>query len=605
MEWAGLLAGRIMLNPRVRYSIALLFILGVGNLYAQGPNQSREPPLADEVEVEQAKGRFDPDEASGIQQAQNLVPATSPKVLPGGLVEPSGVIQAAGTQVIVPAGELPTPVVTLDVEGSEVSPSGQAVIYKLTVRNVSRAKAHNVIVKVIPPKNAEPVKRDPPPTHDDAESRWEFKVLEPGQSRTIEVSYKPKPDSEEVKIQARVQYDFGRGLITKVSAPSLSVKKEGPEKLVIGDTVAYKITVTNNGKVTVRDIEVKEMLAAGMVYEDRELSRGTVDGKLMSAIDPKKGERMWTIPVLAPGQSKVIEYRVKAQAEGRVPTMVLVNASDVKKETHLDVEILRAMLQLKADGPVNDKGTVGQAANYRVVVENKGNADLKNVCVRCLFPPDMRPTKATQGGQPFKDSVQWIFRELKVGEVKEINVNLSTTTPGTRSVSFAAKADKGAEQRSAVKTLFAGVPALSWETDVPGTTGAGKNMIYKVTVANTGTAEAKATQLRIDLPENVDLVGTTPDAGRGSGQNAKMVIFPAYDIPAGKKTTFRIEVKARSAGEARVVFQLVGEGVGSEPAEHRKSTTITGSDTRSLEGPPPARPDGKIDRTNIGLLPRE
>ena len=225
-----------MQYPRTRCSIALLLVLGFGNLYAQGPNQSREPPLADEVEVEQAKGRFDPDEASGIQQAQNLVPATTPKVLPNGLVEPSGIVQAAGTQVVVPAGELPTPVVTLDVEGNEISPSGQAVIYKLTVKNVSRAKAHNVIVKVIPPKNAEPVKRDPPPTHDEAESRWEFKVLEPGQSRTIEVSYKPKPDSEEVKIQARVQYDFGRGLITKVSAPTLSVKKEGPEKLVIGDT---------------------------------------------------------------------------------------------------------------------------------------------------------------------------------------------------------------------------------------------------------------------------------------------------------------------------------------------------------------------------------
>ncbi|MSR54539.1 MAG: DUF11 domain-containing protein [Gemmataceae bacterium] len=594
-----------MLNPRTRFSITLLLILGVGNLYAQGPNQSREPPLADEVEVEQAKGRFDPDKASPIRQAQNLVPATVPNLLPGGLVEPFGVVQTSGTQVVVPAGDLATPVVTLDVEGSEVSPSGQAIIYKLTVKNVSRAKAHNVIVKVIPPKNAEPVKRDPPPTHEDAESRWELKILEPGQTRTIELSYKPKPDADEVKIQARVQYDFGRGLITKVAPPSLSVKKEGPDKLVIGDTVAYKITVTNNGKVTVRDIEVKEMLSAGMVYEDREMSRGTVDGKVMSNIDPKKGERMWTIPVLAPGQTNVIEYRVKAQVAGRIPTTVMVNAPDVKKETGLDIEVLTAMLHMKADGPINDKGKVGQAANYRIVVENNGNADLKNVCVRCVFPPDMRPTKATQGGQPFKDSVQWIFRELKVGEAREINVNLSTTTPGTRAVSFAAKADKGTEQRTAVKTSFAGVSALSWETDVPGTTGAGKNMIYKVTVANTGTAEAKATQLRIDLPENVDLVGTTPDAGRGSGQNAKMVIFSAYDIPAGKKTTFRIEVKARSAGEARVVFQLVGEGVGSEPAEHRKSTTITGFETRSPLGPPPARPDGKIDRTTIGALPKE
>ena len=112
---------------------------------------------------------------------------------------------------VLPAGELPTPVVTLNIEGSEVTPSGQPVVYKLVVRNVSAARAHNVVLKVTPPKNATKVHSEPAPTHDKdtADQIWEFKTLEPGQSRTVELSYKPKDDADDVKLQARVQIDFG------------------------------------------------------------------------------------------------------------------------------------------------------------------------------------------------------------------------------------------------------------------------------------------------------------------------------------------------------------------------------------------------------------
>jgi uncharacterized repeat protein (TIGR01451 family) len=567
-----------------RYLVLAVVAIAAGTLCGQLPTQSREPPLADDPEVVQVRGQTDPDD---------VVP---PAKLPGDLNTTPGIITVGANEVIAPAGALPTPAVTLDIEGNDVSPTGQAVVYKLIVRNTSRAKAHNVVVRVIPPKNAEKVKADPPATHDEADTRWELKTLDPGQSRTIEVAYKPKADAEEVKLQARVQFDFGRGMITKVSAPTLSVKKEGPEKVVVGDTVSYRITVTNNGKVTVKDIEVKEYLNKGLVYEDRELSRGSVDGRLMSAIDPKTGERMWSIPTLAPGDSKAIDYRVKARDPGKISSTVLVKAADVSKQTGFDTEVMTAQLEVSAEGPPNDRGTVGQAAMFKIVVENKGSADLKNVTVRCMFPPDMRATKATNSGQPFRDSVQWIFKELQPGDRKELNVGLTTSTPGARTIQFAVKADKGPEQKAQVKTTFAGVPALSWDTDVPGTVAAGKTMTYRVTVANTGSADARATKLRVDLPPNVDLISTKPNAGLGLGPNSKEVNFLASDIPAGKKTTYTIEVRARAPGEARAIFQLSGEGVGSEPAEHRKSTSVTGSDSRSPAGPPPA----KLGSNNIG-----
>ena len=212
-----------------------------------------------------ARRTFDPD-ADDVRPAQHVVPADLPGTILTGPVVPAAYEE--------PAGELPTPTVTLNIEGSDVAPTGQAVVYKLHVRNASRARAHNVVVRVTPPKNATKVKADPRPTRDEAESTWEFKTLEPGHTRTIELAYAPNKDVAEVKVQARVQFDFGRGMVTRVSAPELSVKRDSPETMVVGDTERHRITVTNTGRVTIRDIKVREVLGKGLVLRGaRDLPR--------------------------------------------------------------------------------------------------------------------------------------------------------------------------------------------------------------------------------------------------------------------------------------------------------------------------------------------
>jgi uncharacterized repeat protein (TIGR01451 family) len=582
-------------------SLASLALLACAGLALGQPRrgESVEPPLADPTQVNPAGGQHDPDERP-VERVQHVVPgAPTPARLPRAVADPDVTPAQYNRPVVLPAGELPTPVVTLNIEGSQVVPSGQPVVYKLTVRNVSAARAHNVVLKVTPPKNTEKVSAEPAPTHDKdtADQIWEFKTLEPGQTRTVELSYKPKGETDEVKIQARVQIDFGRGMITAVAPPTLTVKKEGPDKLVKDEAQTYRITIKNTGRVTVRDIEVKDVLVKGLVHDDRETSRGTVDGRLVSSVERDGLDRTWSIPALAPGQSRVLEYRVRARETGKLSSTVQVKAPGVIKQTSFDTEVLTAALGLEVTGPPGDKGVVGTAALYSLVVRNRGTADLKNVVVRALFPPDMRPTRATNQGQSFKDSVQWVFKDLKSGEAKELTLGLTTSSPGLRKIQFVAKGDKGQEQRQPVTIEFAGMPNIDWDTDVPGTASVGKTMIYKVTVSNRGTAPGRV-EVRADLPANVDLVRSDPPAAPVTGGRTKGVRFPEYAIPAGKKATYTLEVKARSAGEARAVFLLTEAG--KEPARHDKVTNVVGTDDRPSTGPPPAT--GPV-RERVGSSP--
>ena len=571
-----------MAYPRSRLLLPVLVLTAAAGVYAQGPFQTREPPYADGTRPAHARGRFDPDEP--VRQAQHTVPGT----LPTELLTTPGVVPIQYTQVVGPAGELPTPVVTLHIEGTEATPTGQPVIYKLHVRNQSRAKAHNVVVRVTPPKNVTPVKLDPPPTEEGAETRWVLKTLEPGEARTIELVYRAGKDADEVKLLARVQFDFGRGMITRVAPPTLSVKRDGPEKLVVGETGSFRITVKNTGQVTVRDIEVLELLNPGGVYADRELARGAVDGRLMSSTDTKDGRRTWTIPALAPGQTQVLDYRIKARDASGIRGTVHVKAGDLIEKAEGATVAMTASLQLKATGPQAERVTVGQPAMYKVVVENKGNVELRNVVIQSTFPPDMRVTKATNGARGFRDRAQWVVKELKPGEMKELNVGLTTGSPGKRAVQFSARANHGAEQTDRVAVEFVGVSDLDWDLQGPGVEAVGKAFTYRVVVSNRGSAPGTA-RVQVDLPESLAFEDSTPPAGQGFGQNAKEVRFGEITIPPGKKTTYVIMVKARTAGEARTIFRLVENGR-PDPKLGDRVTNVVPSDTRSPAGPPPRDP---------------
>src|SRR5262249_15173141 len=147
---------------------------------------------------------------------------------------------------------------------------------------------------------------------------------------------------------------------------------------------------------------------------------------------------------------------------------------------------------------------------------NHGSADLKNVVVRCQFSSDLKPRAATNGGERFKEAVQWTFKDLRKGDVKELNVSLATASPGLRTIRFSARAEKGEEQKAEVKTEFAGLPTLDWDVQAPGVGAVGKPITYKVTISNRGTALGRA-RLQVDLPATLDLRDSTPKAGQGFG----------------------------------------------------------------------------------------
>src|SRR6266404_2627120 len=149
---------------------------------------------------------------------------------------------AAGAEPADP----PAPVVVLRVRVPASAAAGQELEYRICVENCSPAAAHHVLVRNPLPAGAHFVRANPEPSVREPELLWRLGTLEAGAKREIVLVLAPT-GSGDVKNCARVQFEHGECVTTKVARPSLSMHKQGPTQAVLSDTLNYRLTLTNTG----------------------------------------------------------------------------------------------------------------------------------------------------------------------------------------------------------------------------------------------------------------------------------------------------------------------------------------------------------------------
>jgi len=572
------------------------FMLAVGMigiaLVARAQQSSVEPPEAPPGEIKPAPESVvvvpgqprllpaDLDAApapTGVQPAQFVTPVPAPQPQIPASRPPTS---PYGATVLVP--EPPTPLVRITVRGPDTAPLNQELAYKLTVTNTSEARAHSVIVRCPLPKGTKLIKAVPEPKADVKEMEWHLETLEPNASRIIEIWLKPDDGLSDITVVGKVQFEHGRYIKTRLAQPTLEMKKTGPAEGILHEALAYRIILKNPGKVPVTDAQIIDTLPDGLEYV-QETSNGAIP---VSKVGPAANQRTWKVGTLNPGDSRTIDYRVLPRKLGEWTSEAIASATGTQVKAGCNTVVQEAKLSLQVNGPTGDKATANATAPYLVMVHNTGSATLHNVRVNFAFPADLRVSKAAQGGQMFKDAVQWVIPRLEANQTKELAVSLTAPTAGTRELTASARADKGLEQRKKVSTSFEGIPALNWQTEGTPMAGQGQEVVYTITIKNPGTAPAKGVKVTVDLPEQVEFRQAQPQFQRGQSS----VFFNTLEIPARESVTLKVITSAKKAGEARFHFELTAEGMSSGPLKNSKTTTVS----------PGAEPK-KIDPTRLGL----
>jgi uncharacterized repeat protein (TIGR01451 family) len=464
-----------------------------------------------------------------------------------------------------------TPVVSIHVRVAAEAAAGQELEYRIRVENTARAAAHHVLVRDPLPANTRYVRATPEPSAHEPELLWQLGTLEGCTSREIVLVLQPTGTGD-VRNCARVQFEHGQCVTTRITRPAIEVRKTGPTQAVLYDALTYQICVANTGATEVRDVKVLDTLPAGLEH-----SSG-------------KSQLVWELGNLPPGQCRSVEYQLVAKAAGRLCNHTLATAAGgLRAEADHCVTVVEARIEVTKTGPASQRVRV--PALYEIRVSNPGSATLTNVVLTDVVPAGTSFLRANLGGQRVGNDVRWSLGTLPPGAERAVTVTLRAETAGRVCNRATVTADHGLSKDAEACTEFAGSPGLGVDVNEDiDPVDVGGETTYTISADNQGTARATNVTLTATVPERMRVSRITPETGhRETGQQ---IVFGPFTLEPGGKVEYRVTVRAVQAGDVRFRVEMRADQLPSGPVVAEESTTIQPElpPAPPANEPPPARP---------------
>ena len=283
---------------------------------------------------------------------------------------------------------------------------------------------------------------------------------------------------------------------TTVTEPSVAIVKEAsvdggafsaatPFKVTDGDTITYRLKITNSGTAPAYNVSVADALPASGLTEVKTIENAPITSHEAEVTKETASELAWTIPALGtpatPGKTITLEYTAKLAPvttlhqgqeianTAKVPTYFGVPAAERTGKSYFNEEIkyreykgneatLKAKVTLptitieKTTGaagfPTSANAEVGQAFTWRVVVKNTSSVAATNLKITDKLPPNWEyagGASFTKGGSltPTEAGALETGRELTWSTSIELAAETSTTLTYQAKPTLAAESNPG------------------------------------------------------------------------------------------------------------------------------------------------------------------
>jgi uncharacterized repeat protein (TIGR01451 family) len=472
----------------------------------------------------------------------------------------------------------PTPAVSIRVRvPAQVTP-GQDLEYRILVENVSRAPAHHVLVRNPLPPHATFVKATPEPTQTTPELQWELKTLAAGERREIVLVLKPTGEGD-VTNCARVRFDHGQCVTTRINRPALQIRKAGPSQAFLYDEISFRLDVTNAGRAPATNVVVTDTLPDGWEFFE---SKPETNGP---------NPLVWKLGTLRPGETRRIDYKVTLKAAGRLTTKAVVEASGGLREEASSTTFVGApKLTLTKSGA--ERRLVNRPAAYLLTVSNPGDMPAQNVEVSDEIPAGIEFLSASAGGslvrrtRPALDEVKWTVGTLAPGASRTLQVVVRATAPGELVNVAAAAADRGLTAKATVRTKFEAPAGLSAEIDKGADPlDVGRDVVYVVRLLNPGREAARDVTLVVTAPEELKVGNARgPTAAEQDRQTVKFAPLPT--LRPGAEAEYTLYAQALKPGVAELRVDVTSAETGLTPLTWKETVTVRSPAPAESSAPP-------------------
>jgi uncharacterized repeat protein (TIGR01451 family) len=447
------------------------------------------------------------------------------------------------------------PAMSLEWVGAPTAKVGQPGNYTLAVRNTGSVAVQQVQVRVRIPSGLTVAATEPRANPGEVGHLiWDLGTMQAKQEKTLQLKLVAESKGD-VTPQAWVTFTGTTALRIRVREPKLTIKAGVADKVLVGDSAAFTLTVSNPGDGSADQVRIHAVLSEGLEH-----ARG-------NKIDFEIGN-------LAAGESRNVTLLCGTRTAGAQKCEASAEAEGgLRAQDAVSVNVIMPRLDLQLVGPA--LRYLGRKAVYTVKVTNPGDAPAANVTVGHTVPEGFKVLAASDGGRHDYTShtVSWFLGEIGPGQTREVHVEVQAVTAGDFKHKAGAVGARGLRAEAELGSRVEGLSALLLEmVDTEDPIEVNSDTAYEVRITNTGSKVENDIKLIATIPDKMEFKGAQgPARFREEG---KLIVFePLEKLAPRADAIFRINVKATEAGTVRFKIQMTSQNL-VEPVIKMEATRI-------------------------------
>lgn len=343
-----------------------------------------------------------------------------------------------------------------------------------------------------------------------------------------------------------------------------------PDPVMLGDRLAYTLSVTNRGPSTARNVSVSQQLPGSVVFVDAASSQGSwsqAGGVLTATLGrvPARGTASVTVTVM-PTLAGILTSSatvVSEQIDLNPANNTAYNLTRVTPPTaDLALGLTASPSELVVGGPVS----------YALSLTNQGPALASGVTVTNLLPPELLVTSVvlSQGEYAMAGNTVLVhFGNVASGQRATATIHARPVSQGTFTATAAAAAnqfDPVSANNFASATVAVGAAADLGVTLVaqPNPVVLSSNVAFVATITNAGPNTATNVVLNQTLPVGAAVISAT--ASQGSVHQAGGSLTANLGaLDAGARATVTVVLATSRIGALSMLANVSGAQADPDP----------------------------------------
>ncbi|HET8940820.1 MAG TPA: hypothetical protein VFN13_02385, partial [Rudaea sp.] len=331
--------------------------------------------------------------------------------------------------------------------------------------------------------------------------------------------------------------------VTFTPAPAITIDKtdNATTSTGAGDTITYSFKVTNTGNVTLNPVTVTDPLSG--------LSAITCP---VSVLAPAATTTCMATYVVKQSDVNAGVINNTATAHGTPPTGSDVTSTDTDVVTLTQTPDLASVKQLLGytDADASTTVSVGDTLHFKITVSNIGNTTLTNVTVTDTLTltniTGTSPCASVAPGSTCTLLGDYVVQPADAAAGHVLNAAVVTDDKVCTTGSLAPKCNPSVNVPMPVVSMS---KTLSSENgSVTGVAEPGETLVYKITLTNTGDADATGYGVTDPLDSNVTYVSSTTGGVNTSGT----VTWSNLTVPANGSLVLTVTVTVNNSIPAGV-----------------------------------------------------